>query len=299
VKAGQAVRTDNGLSQAFGQLPRTLFWWTFHALARVPVLRGRSRKGLVRGWYEVVSAFDRAGNVTFLNYGYASLDADAGRLALPPEEERNRYCIQLYEYVAGRVDLRGRDVLEVGSGRGGGSNFLMRHFEPKTVTGIDLAQKAIDFCRQRYARDGLTYVQGDAERIPFPDCYFDAVVNVESSHNYPNMALFVREVHRVLRPEGYFLFADHRPAREVDTVRRDIMQSGLEICEDEQIARNVIHALELDSDRRLGEIRRKVPRFLQPTVAQFSGVRGSELYEKLRSLELDYIRILAQKVSHE
>jgi ubiquinone/menaquinone biosynthesis C-methylase UbiE len=45
-------------------------------------------------------------------------------------------------------------------------------------------------------------VQGDAQNLPFPDQSFDAVINVEASHIYPEFERFVGEVARVLPPEG-------------------------------------------------------------------------------------------------
>ncbi len=55
-----------------------------------------------------------------MNYGWASLDPSDQALSLLPEDERNRYCIQLYHRVAGAIDLSGMDVLE-------GDLFLLPH----------------------------------------------------------------------------------------------------------------------------------------------------------------------------
>ena len=62
-----------------------------------------------------------------MNYGWASLDPTASALTLRPEDEPNRYCIQLYHRVASVVDLCGSDVLEVGCGRGRGASYVMRY----------------------------------------------------------------------------------------------------------------------------------------------------------------------------
>lgn len=56
----------------------------------------------------------------------------------------------------------------------------------------------------------MTFVHGDAENLPFPDESFDAVINVEAAHLYPDYPRFLREVARVLRPGGHFLYADLR-----------------------------------------------------------------------------------------
>src|SRR5580658_10268320 len=71
-------------------------------------------------WYSTLSLLAQD-DVTFLNYGYATSGAGGTTLQLEAVDEANRYPIQLYNRVASAVDLRGKDVLEVGSGRGGGA----------------------------------------------------------------------------------------------------------------------------------------------------------------------------------
>ena len=53
-----------------------------------------------------------------MNYGYLPDDRSTS-LQLDPTDESDRLCIQLYEAVVSGVDLHGKEVLEVGSGRGG------------------------------------------------------------------------------------------------------------------------------------------------------------------------------------
>ena len=73
------------------------------------------KKTLWRAWYEYLAGSHRAPEWTFMNYGYAAPGAEA--LALVEADEPDRHCIQLYDHVAGAVDLKECVVLEVGSGR--------------------------------------------------------------------------------------------------------------------------------------------------------------------------------------
>ena len=148
-------------------------------------------------------------DTAFLNYGYAKL-GDDGDEASSRNRDGDRFGVQLYERVRGGVELTGKDVLEIGCGRGGGTAYLFESHRPRNMTGLDLAGSAIARCRRDHARPGLTFLQGDAEALPFADASFDVVVNVESSHCYPDVPGFLREVHRVLRPGGYLLLADVR-----------------------------------------------------------------------------------------
>ena len=57
----------------------------------------------------------------------------------------------------------------------------------------------IEFCKRVHDYPGLSFIQGSAVKLPFPDNSCDVIFNVESSHSYPSMTDFVREVQRVLR----------------------------------------------------------------------------------------------------
>ena len=90
---------------------------------------------------------------------------------------------------------------------------------PKSYLGVDRNRKAIEFCRKSYSIEELSFDQGDAEALQFDDQSFDVIINVEASHCYGDMAQFVREVARLLRPGGYFLYADFRSTAEQEALR--------------------------------------------------------------------------------
>src|SRR5262249_23003172 len=149
----------------------------------------------------------------FLNYAYE----EEPPMGVPLErgDEPNRACIQLYHHVAAQVLLRGKNVLEVSCGHGGGASYVARGLQPQSFTALDLNPACIGFCRQRHQVAGLVFRAGDAGRLPFEAGTFDAVLNIEASHCYPSFPRFLSEVARVLRPGGHFLYADFRFAERV------------------------------------------------------------------------------------
>ena len=160
-------------------------------------------------FYRIQTRLVAADDVVFLNIGYEEDPPMA--LPLAESDEPNRFHIQLYHRIATQADLSGKRVLEVGCGHGGGASYLMRTLRPASYTGLDLNRAGIAFCRKRHNLLGVDFVHGDAEKLPFPDQSFDAVINVESSAAYPHFSRFLAEVARVLRPGGHFLYADLRP----------------------------------------------------------------------------------------
>lgn len=233
-----------------------------------------------------------------MNYGYAWPSTAAGAPDLLEDDRPDRLCIQLYHKVASAVPLSGKDVLEVGSGRGGGCGYIARYLKPARITGIDFSANAVALSQARHTEENLSFATGDAEALPFPDGSFDAVVNVESSHCYGDVPKFFSEVARVLRPGGSFLFADLRDADEMDDLKRDLAaQSGFEIFEEEDITAQVAASLSIDHTRKLEQIERLAPPRMAKMFKEFAGLQGTQIFENLNSRSLLYFRFVVRKTS--
>jgi len=252
------------------------------AAYRVPTVR----RLLWRGWYQFLARQYPDTQWTFMNYGYRPTHG-AAPLALAVEDEANRSCIQLYQISTGAVDLTGREILEVGSGRGGGASFVARYLQPSRVVGVDLSPLAVAFCRARHRLPGLSFEVGNAERLGFEAASFDAVINVESSHCYGDLSAFVGEVRRVLRPNGHFLYADFRPRTELDAWR-SALSTGLRLVLERDITSGVIAALDVDDDWKRSVINQRVARPLVSAFRQFAALRGTALHDKFRDGSVVY-----------
>jgi ubiquinone/menaquinone biosynthesis C-methylase UbiE len=194
----------------------------------------------------------------------------------------------MYHQAASWVPIEGRDVLEVGSGRGGGASYLSRYLRPRSYVGLDLSEPGINFCNRHYQLSNLRFVTGDAEQIPFDDSSFDVVVNVESSRCYPHIMKFFSEVKRVLRPGGDFLLTDMRWRDDMPLLREQIAASGFRIADEAEIRRNVVRALDSDDNRKQTLIGQRVPKFLIKAFGEFAGVRGSGRYASFASGDMEY-----------
>jgi SAM-dependent methyltransferase len=107
------------------------------------------------------------------------------------------------ELLAEAVDLRaGERVLDVATGSGNAALAAARRF--CQVTGIDYVPALLDRARQRAQAEGLevTFQEGDAEALPFPDNSFDAVLSACGAMFAPDQERTAGELLRVLRPGG-------------------------------------------------------------------------------------------------
>lgn len=245
------------------------------------------RRPMWRIWHNLILKLDKNNEATFMNYGYQSLNGDE-RIDLKPDDETNRYCIQLYDYVINRVPIEDKNVLEVGSGRGGGASYISRYYNPKSYIAMDISSKVIEFCNKYHKVNGLQFVTGVAEEIPFDSNSFDIVVNVESARCYKSIKKFFEEVHRVLRLDGHFCFTDMVKKGEYNHIRELLLSLNFEIIFENNISPSVVKALDLDNERRESIIKKKVPKFLHKSFLQFAGTKGSERYDSFASGRMEY-----------
>ena len=247
---------------------------------------GWIRKSIWKLWYPLLTRRLHQDDVLFLNYAFE--EEPPMNIPLSPEDEPDRACIQLYHHVASQIELGGKDILEVSCGHGGGASYLTRTFQPKNYTGLDLNPAGIDFCRNRHDVAGLQFVQGDAGNLPFEPNTFDAVINVEASHCYPDFPRFLSEVARVLRPGGHFLYADFRFADARPTWDAAIAAAPLKLAHTRNINAEVRRGMDRNSVRSEGLVARHLPKFMQSLGRDFAGVKGSRVYNALARGELSY-----------
>jgi ubiquinone/menaquinone biosynthesis C-methylase UbiE len=245
---------------------------------------------LWKWWYPFVTRLSNRTRVHFLNYGYVDDSPGWAAPALKEEDEADRPCIQLYHRVAGGVDLRGLDVLEVSCGHGGGAAYVAGYLQPNLVQAVDRNARGIELCRRRHQIRRLIFYRGNALALQSPDERFDAVINVEASHCYPDVSRFLAEVQRVLRPGGHFLYADFRESGAPRVaLEQQIANCGLETISCADISSKVIRGMQANTPKYLDLIQRLVPRVLRKHAMRFAGVEGSTMYRELVSGETVYL----------
>lgn len=116
------------------------------------------------------------------------------------------------EELAAELGLKPSDwVLDVGSGLGGPARYLASRYDC-SVTGIDLSSAFVDVARMLSDRcdvsEQVTFVEGNALDMPFPDESFDHAWTIHVAMNIADRHGLYTEVHRVLKPGGLFAIYD-------------------------------------------------------------------------------------------
>jgi ubiquinone/menaquinone biosynthesis C-methylase UbiE len=132
----------------------------------------------------------------------------------------------------------GERLLELGVGTGYYSCELAEWIVPAgTLELFDLQQKFLDHTIQAATQRGLTNLvptQGDATNLPYEDASIDAVILTAVLGEIPDRAAALREIHRVLKPNGRLvvgeLFGDpHFTSRK--SLRQLGAEAGLDLSE--------------------------------------------------------------------
>src|SRR6476620_6655857 len=121
------------------------------------------------------------------------------------------YAAGAEEFVRGLNIRPGMRVLDVACGTG--NLALPAARLGATVTGVDLAPNLLEQAREIAKLEGLTvqFDEGDAEKLPYEDGSFDAVITMFGAMFAPRPELTAAELKRVCRPGGLIAMANWTP----------------------------------------------------------------------------------------
>ena len=241
-------------------------------------------------FYEFTALFFRKmAGWKFMNYGFAGTENSSG--------DYNTLSSNMYQHLLDQAKIKnGVYALEVGSGRGGGCEFLLK-YDPESVIGIDFSKNATEFCKKNYRDIRLKFITGNAENLPFDDNSFDLIINVESSHCYGSRADFFKEVARTLKPSGFFLYSDfmsriHYPKRPAQ-----LQACGLKILSEQEITPQVLKSMDLSRPYKEDLLKKMVPKPFRKSIADFVGLPGSNIYNKFANGEVIYFSFVCSKAN--
>ena len=138
---------------------------------------------------------DISGKYDFLNH-FLSFGADF--------TWRRKFARQLSQYEPHRI-------LDVATGTGDLA-LLISALGPEQVTGIDIAGNMLAIAKKKASKKGLqdrlTFEEGDAENLPFPDEFFDAVTVALGVRNFEDLEKGLLEMKRVMKPGGVMMILE-------------------------------------------------------------------------------------------
>lgn len=103
-------------------------------------------------------------------------------------------------------DTAGKNILEIGCGRGGFSNYLIRSFPGiNRLYACDYSASGIEIGKNNSASDRIVWQQENIEQLSFADNTFDTIISCETIEHIRHPGKGLSELSRVLKPGGRLL----------------------------------------------------------------------------------------------
>lgn len=128
-----------------------------------------------------------------------------GERLVPDAQNASVMVEHLHRYAFASLYCKGKMVLDIASGEGYGSHIISK--VAKQVTGVDIDESVIAYAQKEYVANNLSFKTGRADKIPMPDASVDVVVSFETIEHHDKHEEMMKEVKRVLRPDGLFIIS--------------------------------------------------------------------------------------------
>lgn len=131
---------------------------------------------------------------------------DTGERMVPAYHKGHMvYGEHIVRYQAATDLVKGKVVLDIAAGSGYGTAELAQ--TAKMVYGVDLDEDAVAYANKNYASKNITFIEGSGTSIPLEENSVDVVVSFETIEHIEAYEDFMREVVRVLKPDGLFILS--------------------------------------------------------------------------------------------
>jgi ubiquinone/menaquinone biosynthesis C-methylase UbiE len=119
-------------------------------------------------------------------------------------EEMEEHHISIARQTIERMKLApGNTVLDLGCGAGWASRLIAKKVAPSLVIGVDVSDQMIAWATAASVdTENLRFFTGSAEQLPLDDASIVKVLSIESFYYYADQHRALRELYRVMTPDG-------------------------------------------------------------------------------------------------
>ncbi len=101
--------------------------------------------------------------------------------------------------------------LDLGTGNGYLAFEMCRRFPDILVTGLDIASHSIELNRRLQQEQGiknLEFISYEGVEFPFQESWFEGVISRYAFHHFPDAALCVQGLYRIIESKGFVIISD-------------------------------------------------------------------------------------------
>ncbi|MBN1798909.1 MAG: class I SAM-dependent methyltransferase [Spirochaetales bacterium] len=122
-------------------------------------------------------------------------------------DKNGSHARTMYPYILDKINnLQFKNILDIGCGTGEILS-AVADYNGVRAYGIDISLKMLSVAETKIVHKAQLML-GDAEKLPYGDCFFDVVICNDSFHHYPNPLAVLLEMRRVLKAGGTLLLSD-------------------------------------------------------------------------------------------
>lgn len=111
----------------------------------------------------------------------------------------------LHRYAIAKDFVEGKVVLDIASGEGYGSYILSN--KALEVIGVDIDSESVQNAKEKYLKDNLKFIVGNADNIPVESNSIDIVVSFETIEHHDKHEEMFLEIKRVLKDDGILIMS--------------------------------------------------------------------------------------------
>lgn len=127
-----------------------------------------------------------------------------GERYIPEDASTDTHYEHLHRYAFASGFVKGKKILDLGSGEGYGS-FLFSHIA-ESVMGIEIDENIVKHATSKYTKNNLQFKVGDARNVPVDgEKLFDVIVCFELLEHIEEHDKLLSEVKRLLKDDGIFI----------------------------------------------------------------------------------------------
>lgn len=138
-------------------------------------------------------------------------------------------------------------ILEIGSGTGILTNYLISKYPNSQITLIDISESMIESCRNKFG-NRLKYIVSDAENYEFEN-KFDLIISNATFQWFNNLRETIDKYKNILNENGKIIFSIF-----AEGTYKELNESFLKVSEEYKYSQNFIGLEEL---RKIGKIRKE------------------------------------------
>lgn len=117
-----------------------------------------------------------------------------------------KYTLPFNRYLCDHVPLKEHDrILDIGCGNGRLLKMIANKIKIEAF-GIDVSEEMIKAAREENRE--IIFCVSEADKTPYEDGFFDAITVCCAFHHFADPEAFLKEAHRILKPQGKIYIAD-------------------------------------------------------------------------------------------